>query len=136
MVRNALVVLIALLFGDSALAADEVTKLTARDLAVETNKWKSKKVETVMPCVYADVDDYRCVSSKGSRVHFKTISNEEGRQYLEKNCDTLGKTTTSQCTVRIVFVYADYQRVERQYRSVTLVSAEGDKGEIFPLRRK
>ena len=45
---------IALFSGGLALAADEVTKLTARDLAVETNKWKGKKVETVMPCAYAD----------------------------------------------------------------------------------
>jgi hypothetical protein len=131
-----LVVVIALFSGGLALAADEVTKLTARDLAVETNKWKGKKVETVMPCAYADADDYRCVSARGSRIHFRTISNEEGRQHLQKYCNTLHKTTTSQCTVRIVFVYADYQRVERQHRSVTLVSAEGDKGEIFASQRR
>jgi hypothetical protein len=136
MSRSASVFVIALLLGEPALAADEVTSLTARELAVETSRWKNKKIETVMPCAYADVNDYRCVSAKGSRIHFKTITNEEGRQHLEKNCTTLGKTTTSQCTVRIVFVYADYQRVERQNRIVTLVSAEGDKGEIFTLRRR
>jgi hypothetical protein len=114
-------------------AFDEITKLTTRDLAVATQKWKGKKVETVKPCVYVDVDDYRCGSAKGSRLHFRTISNEEGRQHLEKYCDTLTKTTTSQCTVRIqiVFVYADNRVLERQHRSVTLISAEGDKAEIF-----
>ena len=136
MLRKALVVVIALFTGGVVLAADDVTKLTSRELAVATNNWKGKKVETVMPCVHVGVDDYRCGSAKGSRLHFRTISNEEGRQHLEKYCDTLTKTTTSQCTVRVVFVYADSQRVERQQRSVTLISAEGDKGEIFALRRK
>ena len=136
MLRKALVVVIALFPGGVVLAADEVTKLTSGELAVATNNWKGKKVETVMPCVYVGVDDYRCGSAKGSRLQFRTISNEEGRQHLEKYCDTLTKTTTSQCTVRVVFVYADSQRVERQQRSVTLISAEGDKGEIFALRRK
>jgi len=136
MLRKAVVVVIALFPGGVVSAADEVTKLTSRELAVATNNWRGKKIETVMPCVYVGADDYRCGSAKGSRLHFRTISNEEGRQHLEKYCDTLTKTTTSQCTVRVVFVYADSQRVERQQRSVTLISAEGDKGEVFALRRK
>jgi hypothetical protein len=134
MLRKALVVVIAL-FPRVVLAADDVTKLTSRELAVATNDWRGKKVETLMPCVYVGVDDYRCGSAKGSRLHFRTISNEEGRQHLEK-CDTLAKTTTSQCTVRVVFVYSDSKRVEGQQRSVTLISADDDKGEIFALRRK
>ena len=136
MLRKALVVVIALFPGGVVFATDDVTKLTSRELAVVTNDWRGKKVESLMPCVYVGLDDYRCGSAKGSRLHFRTISNEEGRQHLEKYCDTLAKTTTSQCTVRVVFVYADSKRVERQQRSVTLISAEGDKGEIFALRRK
>ena len=76
-----------------------------------------------MPCVYVGVDDYRCGSAKGSRLHFRTISNEEGRQHLEKYCDTLAKTTTSQCTVRVVFVYA-------------VTSGLSDNSEVLRLSRR
>jgi hypothetical protein len=124
------------LFATSSFAADEVTKLTARDLAVETSKWKGKKIETVMSCFYADVEDYRCVGGTGSRVDFSIISNEEGKQHLEKNCDTIGKISKDICTVRIRFVYEDFERRERANSNFTLISAEDQKGEVFPVDRK
>ena len=134
MFRNALFVVMAL-FATSSFAADEVTKLMARDLAAETSKWKGKKIETVMSCYYADIEDYRCVSGEGSRVDFSTISNEEGKEHLEKNCDTLSKSSRDICTMRIVFVDEDYERVENG-RRLTMISAQDEAGEVFPLARQ
>ena len=107
MLRISLFVVFAL-FGTSSFAAEEVTKLDGSDLAVETSKWKGKKIETVMSCFYADVEDYRCVGGD-ARVDFSTISNEEGKQLLEKNCDTIKKSSRDICKVRIRFVYEDYR---------------------------
>ena len=65
MLRKALSVAMALIaLSSEGSAFDEITKLTTRDLAVATQKWKGKKVETVKPCVYVDVDDYRCGSAR------------------------------------------------------------------------
>src|SRR3954454_23182917 len=111
MLRNSLFVVVTLsLVGTSSFAAEEITKLEGGDLAVETSKWKGKKIETVMSCFYADVEDYRCVGGR-ARLDFSTISNEEGKQLLEKNCDTIKKSSRDICTVRIRFVYEDYRRV-------------------------
>ena len=79
------------LFGTSSFAAEEITKLEGGDLAVETSKCKGKKIETVMSCFYADVEDYPCVGGR-ARVDFSTISNEEGKQHIEQNCDTVDKS--------------------------------------------
>ena len=43
MLRKALVVVIALFTGGVVLAADDVTKLTSRELAVATNDWRARK---------------------------------------------------------------------------------------------
>ena len=43
MFRKAAYVVIALFFGSSSFAADEVKKLKASDLAVETHKWQAAR---------------------------------------------------------------------------------------------
>ena len=136
MFRKAAYVVIALFFGSSSFAADEVKKLNASDLTVETHKWQGKKIETVMSCFYADVEDYRCVGGR-ARVDFSTISNEEGKQHIEQNCDTVDKSMSNRCTLRIVFVYEDFERREvNRSENLTYISAQDEKGEVFPAERK
>ena len=83
MFRNALFVVMAL-FATSSFAADEVTKLMARDLAVETSKWKGKKIETVMSCFYADIEDYRCVSGRARVSNFPPFQMKKARNTWRK----------------------------------------------------
>ncbi len=91
-----------------AASAEDVTKFSGFDLAVQTHKWDGKTVETTAMCFYADVNEYRCGSPNGARIDFNTLEPEAARKSIEANCDTIQKMLRPACKVRIHFIYESY----------------------------
>jgi hypothetical protein len=123
-----------ILIASGSVLAEEIKRLTAADLAVQTHKWEGKTIETRMSCFYADKDEFRCVGSR-ARVDFTDITNAHGRKFLEDNCDTIAKSGRPRCTVTIRFVYESNERVETGVLPITYVKAEDNKGEVLPSKR-
>jgi hypothetical protein len=120
------------LTGAQGAAAQEIKKLSAADLGVETRKWEGRKIETQLRCFYADKDEYRCIGGK-ARVDLSKISNPDGKSYLEDKCDTIERMVGNACLVTVRFVYSGYRKEETDGgNKLTMVEAEDDTGEVIP----
>ena len=52
-------------------------------------------------------------------------------------CDTVDKSMSNRCTLRIVFVYEDFERREvDRSENLTYISAQDEKVEVFPAEHK
>lgn len=114
-----------------AALADDVTKLSGIDLAVQTHKWEGKTVETTAFCFYADVNEFRCGSPNGARIDFSALEPEAARKSIESNCDTIQKMLRPACKVRIRFVYESYDTLPNSGGEEThVVIAKDNAGTI------
>jgi len=92
-------------------SASGVVRLSGLDLSAETRKWMGKTVETRASCFYADLNEFRCVAS-GFRVDLEQVYPVAARERLERDCDTIAKSSRRGCMVTLRFKYADYSRME------------------------
>jgi hypothetical protein len=131
-------IIASLLFASLPVAAQEVRRLTAADLAIQTSKWNGKKIEVQLRCFFADSDEYRCAAG-GARVDFVKIINSNGKTHVEENCDTLSKLARPDCVVIVRFVYAGFDTMRTPKRDeLTVVIAKDFEGEVIPpeVRKK
>jgi hypothetical protein len=108
-------------------APTNIVRLSGVDLSAETRKWFGKVVQTKASCFYADVDEFRCVSSN-FRIDLAEIKPASARAKLERECDTIAKSARGVCTVTLRFKYADYSRMENGGLNgrTTMVRAAGN----------
>lgn len=79
-------------------ATSEYKIVDASDLFIGSKKYIGRDIVLEhMRCYYADVDDYRCLASGGTvlAVFSKTVEPASAREWLEKNCDEIKRSMTS-----------------------------------------
>ena len=123
-----LIVIITLLVPTFCFA-QEVRKLSAADLAVQTKKWAGKKVQGTFSCFYADVDEFRCIANR-ARVDFTSLEPPEARKRLEDQCDTIERSNRKTCTVNIQFTYEESDIRQNGLFQMTVITAEDNKGVV------
>lgn len=109
-----------------------IVVLSASDLAAQTHKWDGKQIITTLSCFYADTDEYRCVGG-GARVDFSSLEPSASRERIERNCDTISKSISRRCKVRVQFEYAGYTEMETGgfFRKLTVVLPAAGLGTII-----
>lgn len=90
-------------------AADGYVRLSGKELSLVTKKWMGKKVETRLNCLHADAAEYRCVGG-GVRMTIHKISNDDGRQKVERDCNTLANSARLRCRFVVRFTYDGSRR--------------------------
>ncbi len=116
------------------LIADDVKRLSAADLSVQTHKWDGKMVEAQFKCFYADKDEFRCLAGMGDvRVDFTSLNPPDLRSKLENSCDTLKTITSKACKVTIRFEYEAFDTSETGgLGKMHIVVAKSNSGQIIP----
>jgi hypothetical protein len=82
-------------------------RVSGADLSVQTHKWVGKVIETKANCFYADLNEFRCFSSR-FRVDFERIFPPSTQSAIERECDTISKSGRRACSVALRFEYVDY----------------------------
>jgi hypothetical protein len=95
----------------------------AADVFLAPNKFLGKDIEIRgVYCYFADVDDYRCITSGDGPVIFtKAIEADEGRKLVEENCDTIKKATGAKCRVTVRLNYDGVDRDELSDRKTRVI---------------
>lgn len=114
-----------------ATASQAIIPVSGFDLRIETNKWTGKKLQTRFNCLYADVNEFRCVASSGVRIDFTHFTNPEFQKSIETNCGTSDGSTSKKCVFDVRYVYEErhVQEMEDGLK-VVFVRAINDEGEI------
>ena len=90
-------------------AADSYLRLSGKELSLQTKKWMGKKIEVPLNCLHADVAEYRCVGG-GVRITIHKVSNGDGREKVERECNTLADSVRLRCRFLVRFTYDGSRR--------------------------
>lgn len=116
-----------------AIASGAILQLKASDLSAQTHKWDGKRIITRLSCFYADVSEFRCIGG-GMRIDFSSFAPEEEEERLTRDCDTISKSMSPKCNVKILFTYKGFASHEVNAgftRAITMVIPENGEGEIL-----
>ena len=124
----------ALMLLTNLAAADDVKKLSAGDLAVQTHKWDGKMVESQFQCFYADKDEFRCMGGFGEvRVDFSSLNPPDLKSKIENNCDTIKALRSKSCKVTIRFEYDGFDTLDNNGgTTMHVVIPKFGSGQIIP----
>jgi hypothetical protein len=132
MSRLLLALVLTTCLAASALA-DDVVRLTGRQLAAQVGELQGKMVETSGTCHYAGVNAYSCSVPGFSRIDFSRMEPETARKALELNCDSQMKLVKLPCKTRFRFVFEGHDvQPDKSGRKVTVVKARDLVGTIVP----
>jgi hypothetical protein len=115
----------------------DVVLVPSSELRERTHRWDGRTVETTVNCFHADIGEYRCTAGRHASIDFSDLEPYEARENLEKNCGTLEKSFSDQCTVTIRFIFESFDEMEIGASGrLTLVRARDDRGMVIASKRK
>lgn len=112
----------------------EAVKVCGADLAVQTHRWDGCLIETKARCLYADLNEYRCMADGVTRIDFSDLTPYPVRGEIQANCDTIRKSTTSpRCLVTLQFTYESYAQMDLGGIAghQTVIMPKNSRGEII-----